>query len=103
MSEPTLREIRDGAFAANVFDFANAGDVLPMHVHDATDAHYSIVARGSLVVNGIGWEKTLHSGDIIKIEPGQYHGFTALEPRTRVVNAIYGVLRSEGKTENGNG
>lgn len=74
-----------------VFDFSEIGDELPLHVHTEEDVHISIVARGSLISYGNGWEKEIKSGDILDWVAGQYHGFKALEPSSRLVNVIKNV------------
>jgi quercetin dioxygenase-like cupin family protein len=77
-------------FAANltgvIYDFEVAGDVLPMHNHDETNAHITVVARGSVKASGEGWERIFKSGAIIAFPANQPHEFVALEDQTRIVN-----------------
>jgi quercetin dioxygenase-like cupin family protein len=69
-----------------IYDFEVAGDVLPMHNHDETNAHITIVARGSVKASGEGWERVFKSGAIIDFPANQPHEFVALEDQTRIVN-----------------
>ena len=43
MAAPLLKVLNVGTLAMSVFDFAAAGDVLPMHVHDEATAHVTLV------------------------------------------------------------
>lgn len=81
-----------GDLNLHIYDFDDEGDILPRHVHDETDIHITIVARGSLTAFGDGWEKTVKSGDVLDWEPGIYHGFTAREPASRLVNVVKNIL-----------
>jgi len=69
-----------------VYDFEVAGDVLPMHNHDETNAHITVVARGSVKASGEGWERVFKSGAVIDFPANQPHEFVALEDNTRIVN-----------------
>lgn len=80
-----------GKLSGTIFDFQNVGDELPMHVHTEEDVHISIVANGSFKCFGQGWESTATQGMVLDWEPGQHHGFIALEPNSRLVNIVKGV------------
>jgi len=69
-----------------IYDYHEAGDVLPMHTHDETSNHISIVAKGSFKAHGDGWEMTLVTGNVIDWPANQAHEFIALEPNSRLVN-----------------
>ena len=56
----------------------------------SNDIHISIVARGKVKAFGDGWETKASAGAVLDWEVGQYHGFIALEPNTRLVNIIKG-------------
>jgi len=75
-----------GELSGTIYDFEVAGDVLPMHNHDETNAHITIVARGSVKASGEGWERIFKSGAIIDFPANQQHEFLALEDKTRIVN-----------------
>jgi quercetin dioxygenase-like cupin family protein len=75
-----------GNLRLKVFDFLETDDTLPMHNHDESSVHITIVARGSFRLHGDGWEIIAKSGDIIDWEPGKRHEFVALEPNSRCVN-----------------
>lgn len=75
-----------GQVGGVIYDFDQAGDVLPEHNHDDSTAHFSIVARGSFEVRGRGWKRIAKLGQIIDFPAGQFHEFEALEPGSRIVN-----------------
>lgn len=77
-----------GKLSGTIYDFEYEGDELPLHVHDETDIHISIVARGRVKAFGGGWETEASAGAVLDWQVGQYHGFIALEPNTRLVNII---------------
>jgi len=69
-----------------IYDFEVVGDVLPMHTHDETNAHITVVARGSVKASGEGWERVFKSGAVIDFPANQPHEFVALEDKTKIVN-----------------
>lgn len=75
-----------GNLRGTVYDFEEAGDVLPNHVHDEDTAHITVVAKGSIKVTGDGWEQIWESGRVAEIKAFQSHQFEALEQNSRVVN-----------------
>jgi len=77
-----------GELSGTIYDFEVAGDVLPMHNHDETNAHITVVARGSVKASGEGWEKVFKSGAVIDFPANQPHEFVALQPNTRIVNIV---------------
>ena len=77
-----------GNLVGAIYDFSEANDVLPMHTHDDTTAHITIVSKGSFKAHGIGWEKTLVSGNVVDFPAYQSHEFIALEPGSRLVNIV---------------
>lgn len=84
------RQINYGKLVGTIYDFENVGDELERHVHGPSDVHISIVARGSFLAFGDGWERELKTGAVADWEPGIYHGFRALEAKSRLVNIIKG-------------
>ena len=78
-----------------VYDFEEINDELPLHDHTDKDIHFSIIARGKILAFGPEWEKEVSAGVILDWEPGQPHGFKALEPNSRLVN----VLKNNTATE----
>lgn len=91
MAAPTLKLLTPGTLQVSVYDFAAAGDILPMHVHDAATAHIIIVLRGAIIVRTPSKSETFGSGDILDTQPGEPHEFEAVEPRTRIANIVKGV------------
>jgi quercetin dioxygenase-like cupin family protein len=79
-----------GKLTGTIYDFPEVGDELPLHSHGENDVHISIVARGRLKAFGNGWETEASAGAVLDWEPGQFHGFTSLEPNTRLVNIVKG-------------
>ncbi len=84
------RHIAFGKLSGTIYDFSNIGDELPLHTHGPDDVHISIVARGSFLVFGKGWEREVAAGAVLDWEPGVYHGFRAVEPGSRLVNIVKG-------------
>ena len=81
-----ITPINFGNLSGRVYDYPEAGDVLPMHTHDETNNHISIVAKGSFKAHGDGWEMTLVAGNVVDWPANQAHEFIALEPNSRLVN-----------------
>jgi len=77
-----------GELSGTIYDFEVVGDVLPMHNHDETNAHITVVARGSVKASGEGWKKVFKSGAVIDFPANQPHEFVALQPNTRIVNIV---------------
>jgi len=86
------RPLAIGNLTGKIYDFDVVGDELPLHVHGEHDIHISIVARGSVQAFGQdgAWELVAHTGAVLDWEVGQWHGFLALEPNTRLVNIVKG-------------
>lgn len=82
------RPLVAGNLTGTIYDFEVTGDVLPMHTHDETNAHITVVARGSVKASGEGWEKVFKSGAVIDFPANQPHEFVALEDNTRIVNIV---------------
>lgn len=80
-----------GKLTGTIYDFPEAGDVLPMHTHTAVDVHISIVARGSFRAHGAGWQQVVKAGDVLDWQPNQPHEFIALEAGSRLVNIVKGL------------
>jgi len=79
-----------GKLNGTIYDAVAVGDVLPMHDHDESTVHITIVARGSFRAHGDGWEMTAKAGDVIDWKVGQRHELIALEPNSRFVNIVKG-------------
>lgn len=85
MSLPESKRLSVGTVTGTVYDFADAGDELPLHVHDKATNHITIVARGSVEEFGADYRKTLSAGAIVAFKAGVPHGFRALEAGSRIV------------------
>lgn len=84
------KDLSLGKLRGIIYDFPEVGDELSRHNHGADDIHISILARGKIRAFGDGWETIVEAGTILDWEVGQYHGFIALEPNSRLVNIIKG-------------
>jgi quercetin dioxygenase-like cupin family protein len=91
MAAPAVKMLNVGTLAISVFDFAAAGDVLPMHVHDVATAHITLILRGAVRVTTNGTAAIFGAGDILDTHAGQPHEFEALEPNTRITNIVKGI------------
>lgn len=80
-----MRPLAVGTIRGTIYDFAAAGDELPLHTHDRSSNHMTIVARGSVEEFGVDYRKTLATGAIVVFQAGIPHGFRALEPGSRIV------------------
>jgi quercetin dioxygenase-like cupin family protein len=89
MAEPVLKHLVVGKVAMMIYDFAEVGDTLPMHSHDASSVHTTIIARGSfeLIQPGVAPE-TLRGGDVMFFDVDQAHELIALEPGSRMINQV---------------
>ena len=72
------------------YTFNDVGVVLPMHNHvDKPETeHITIVARGSFIMRGAGWEQTVLCGAVIDFEVDQWHEFESLETNSKVINIM---------------
>lgn len=77
-----------GGLRVLIYDFPNAGDKLPMHTHRLGGAHISIVAKGSFIAKGAGWETNMPLGSVVDWDENQWHEFIAAEPNSRLVNVV---------------
>lgn len=78
--------VKAGKLDIEVIDFPTVGGLLPMHEHDDTSNHITIVARGSLIARGGGWELVVSAGDVLDWEANDPHEFEAREANSRIVN-----------------
>ena len=81
-----------GKLSGTIYDFPEANDILPMHTHLENTVHITIVARGSFRSHGDGFDITVKAGDVLDWPVNQNHEFIALEPNSRIVNIIKGVV-----------
>lgn len=77
-----------GKLSGAIYDAPDIDDILPMHSHDESTVHITIIARGSFKVHGDGWEMVAKAGDVLDWKPGQSHELIALEPNSRFVNIV---------------
>lgn len=79
-----------GRLSGTIYDFPEAGDVLPMHTHTEADVHISIVAKGAFLAHGAGWRREVKAGDVLDWRPNDPHEFIANEAGSRLVNIVKG-------------
>lgn len=77
-----------GDIKGTMFDFEKVGDILPKHVHDETNVHVTIVARGKIKAYSHDWELEAVAGQILDFRVGEPHELIALEDNTRIFNII---------------
>jgi quercetin dioxygenase-like cupin family protein len=77
-----------GRLKGAIYDFPNAGDVLPSHIHTLTTAHITIVAKGTIRVTAGDWTQDVACGSVIDLPANQYHEFVAVEADSRIVNIV---------------
>jgi quercetin dioxygenase-like cupin family protein len=81
-------EISIGDLRGTMFVFEKAGDIVPKHAHEETNAHITIVARGKIKAYSHDWEKEVTAGQLIDFPAEQPHEFMALEDNTRIFNIV---------------
>ena len=72
----------------NNFFFDKVGDVLPWHTHDEITVHTSKVVKGSFTLVTKDGRRTISEGDFIDWQPGEWHGFEALEDNSHLLNVV---------------
>jgi quercetin dioxygenase-like cupin family protein len=77
-----------GRLTGTIYDFSEVDDVLPMHTHGEADVHITVVARGSFLTLGAGWQRSVTAGDVLDWRPNEPHEFVASEPNSRLVNIV---------------
>jgi quercetin dioxygenase-like cupin family protein len=77
-----------GDIKGAMYDFEKAGDILPKHVHDESNVHITIVARGKIKAYSHDWEKEAVAGQLLDFRPGEPHEIAALEDNTRIFNIL---------------
>jgi quercetin dioxygenase-like cupin family protein len=77
-----------GRLTGSIYDFPEVGDILPMHAHTETDVHITIVALGSFLTRGAGWQRSVKAGDVLDWRPNEDHEFIANEAGSRIVNIV---------------
>jgi quercetin dioxygenase-like cupin family protein len=70
------------------YDFEKAGDILSKHVHDETNVHITIVAKGRIKIYSHDWSIEASAGQLVDFRPEEPHEFMALEDDTRIFNII---------------
>jgi len=77
-----------GGLKVVIHDLQVAGDVLPLHVHDCSSVHITVVARGRIKAFSHDWEKEASAGVVLNFREGEPHEIVALEDGTRIVNVL---------------
>ena len=84
----SIKQLHLGRLVGAIYDFPEAGDVLPMHAHDEATVHITIVARGRFYCHGDGWKHEAAAGTVLDWQPHDPHEFVSLEAKSRLVNII---------------
>lgn len=95
LAKPTLLE-NLGDIKGVIYDFDLSGDVLPKHVHDETNVHITIVARGKVKAYSHDWAVEASAGQLLDFRPNEPHEIMALEDNTRIFN----IIKKAGGTSN---
>jgi quercetin dioxygenase-like cupin family protein len=82
------KPLNTGDLNGAIFDFEVAGDVLPKHTHDETNAHITIVCKGKIKAYSHDWEVEAVPGQIVDFRAGEPHEIMALEDNTRIINIV---------------
>jgi quercetin dioxygenase-like cupin family protein len=77
-----------GDIRGTIYDFEKSGDILGKHVHDETNVHITIVAKGKIKAYSHDWEIEAEAGRILDFRPHEPHEIMALEDNTRIVNIV---------------
>ena len=86
MANVTPKPFRFGIIAGSIYDFPKAGDVLPLHGHDESTQHITIVAKGAIRVVTPVFDQILEAGAMIDFPALQTHEFTATQDDSRIIN-----------------
>jgi hypothetical protein len=80
-----------GKLSGVIYDFPEAGDVLPMHSHGEADVHITVVCRGSILTRGPAIGETIYrDGAVIDWPVGIEHEIIGIDAGSRIVNIIKG-------------
>ncbi len=77
-----------GKLQIAIYDFPNAGDILPRHTHTNETAHITIVAKGKIRVTAGNWTQDVECGKVLDLPANQEHEFIAIENESRIVNIV---------------
>jgi hypothetical protein len=84
------KPLNTGNLRGTIYYFEEKDDVLPMHWHRPENVHITVTSKGSFLMKGTNWEKTIYAGDVVDWQPYQQHELIALEPDSRIVNIVKG-------------
>jgi quercetin dioxygenase-like cupin family protein len=82
------QQFQFGKLSGAIYDFPEIGDILPKHIHDDSNAHITIIAKGKVKVTAGDWTQEVECGKVIDLPANQYHEFIAIEPNSRIVNIV---------------
>jgi quercetin dioxygenase-like cupin family protein len=82
------RQYAFGRLFLSVYDFPEAGDVLPRHTHTQDTAHITIVSKGKVRVTSGAWTQDIECGKVLDLPANQEHEFIAVEPNSQIVNIV---------------
>jgi quercetin dioxygenase-like cupin family protein len=86
MANAIPKPFKFGIIVGTIYDFPKADDVLPIHGHDETTQHITIVAKGAIRVVTPVMDKVFESGAVIDLPAFQMHEFTATQDDSRIIN-----------------
>ena len=87
MSNARLTPFAAGNLVGTVYTYDQPGDELPVHVHDETSNHITIVMAGAFRCTGNSRieGKILRVGQVVAWPINEPHGFVALEANSRML------------------
>jgi len=82
-----MQTIQLGDLKGAIHLYEHVGDELPVHVHDETTNHISLVSNGSFLCTGNPAieGKILTKGMVVDWPVGEPHGFTAREANSKMI------------------
>lgn len=77
-----------GNLHGTIITFEEAGDILPLHLHDDATSHICIVVTGKVKVYNNRWNIEASQGQILDLLDNEPHEIQALESNTKIINII---------------
>lgn len=71
-----------------IYDFEQAGDILPKHNHTEESVHITIVGRGRFKIYSHDWEIEATAGQVVNFRANEPHEIMALEDNSRIINIV---------------
>lgn len=91
INTPIASNWEEGSLRGVTFEFPDVGSQLAIHSHPKGEAHFTFVRKGKLkILRPPGQvDRVVEPGTWLKFEPGELHGYEALEAGSKITNIIY--------------